>query len=245
MSPFVCRLTVLTAVAASCLSAWAAPINLNPNLALSLNPGSTGIWTLSATNQDNGVAANNWNAFAIAMQIIPDPGATGTVTLQSFINPIDNPSIPAASAGPASVSSGVFPQPINGTTAFTSIILSYNGSSVTNWPSGQTHNLASLTWNASPDASGTWRVFASNPDDDGGTLPQTTWNLPNANDRFFGNVPFIEGQTSTLQLGTISVVPEPHGLIVAGSAAVVALTGHQLRLRRRRNRLGGKQGLSV
>jgi hypothetical protein len=248
MARFVCRLTVLTAVAASCLSAWAAPINLNPNLNLSLNPGSTGIWTLSATNQDNGVAANNWNAFGIALQIIPDAGATGTVTLQSFINPIENPSVATGSAVPPFIGSGTFPEPINGTTDFTGIVLGYSGSAspnVTNWPSGQTHNMATITWSASPDASGTWRIFASNPEDDGATFPQTTWNLPNANDRFFGNVPFIEGQTSTLQLGTISVVPEPHGLIVAGSAAMAALTGHQLRLRRRRNRMGGKQELSV
>jgi hypothetical protein len=222
MSRFVCRFTVLTAVTMSCLSAWAAPINLNPNLALSVNPGSTGLWTLSATNQDNGAAANGWKAFAVAMQIIPDPGATGTVTLQSFINPVDNPSIPAGSAGPASVSSGVFPQPINGTTSFTSIILGYNDANFTSWPSGQTHNMATITWSASPDASGSWRVYASNPEDNFIDLPQTTWNLPNANDVYFGNVPFVSGTTSTLQLGTISAVPEPSSLMLAASAIVAA-----------------------
>lgn len=240
MSRFVCRLTLLGAVAAASLSAHALPINLNPDLALSLDPGSTGVWTLSATNQNNGVAVTNWNAFGIALQIIPDPGATGTVTLQSFVNPLVNPSIPAASAVPPFVGPGSFSVPINGTTDFTGIVLSYSGTAspnVTTWTSGQSYNLATLTWNASPNASGTWRVYASNPEDDGQELPQTTWNLPNASDRFFGNVAFVEGQTSTLQLGTITVVPEPHGLIVAGSAAVAALTCHRVRLRRRRRRM--------
>jgi len=260
MSPFVCRLTVLTAVAASCLSAWAAPINLNSNLNLSLNPGSTGIWTLSATNQDNGVIAEGWNAFAVALQIIGDPGATGTVSIQGAINPevnsvFSNPVVdpfndpPLPVGGPIDVlplNNGNFPAAINGTTAFTTVILGFsNSDDYVNWQSGQTYNLATVTWSASTDAIGSWTIYASNPINSFQNQPQTTWNFPGGGDNFFGNVPYVSGAPSTLQLGTISVVPEPHGLIVAGSAAVVALTGHQLRLRRRRNRLGGKQGLSV
>ena len=237
MSITVRRLTAFVALGALCAPALATPINLNTDLALSVNPGSSGVWTLSATNQNNGTIANGWNAFAVAFQVVPDAGATGTVTLQSFVNPAANPSIPSASAGQPFVGQGTFPQPINGTTDFTSIVLGYSGSSFTTWASGQTYNLATITFSASADASGTWRVYASNPEDNFTDFPQTTWNLPNTNDNFFGNVPFVSGQTSTVQLGTISAVPEPRALTLAGSAAAL-IGGYSFRRSRRTRRAG-------
>lgn len=237
MSITVRRLTAFVALGALCAPALATPINLNTDLALSVNPGSTGVWTLSATNQDNGSIANGWNAFAVAFQVVPDAGATGTVTLQSAVNPLVNPSIPSGSAGQPFVGQGTFPQPINGTRDFTPVVLGYNGTSFTTWASGQTYNLATITFSASANASGTWRVYASNPEDNFVDLPQTTWNLPNANDVFFGNVPFVSGQTSTVQLGTISAVPEPRALALAGSAA--ALVGGYSVCRSRRTRRAG------
>jgi hypothetical protein len=225
-NPFVVMLSLLIVFKISIEQpCQATPIDLNAGIALTLSPGSSDAWTITATNFDNGTSVTNWNAFAIAFQPIPGPGAGGSVSLTGVVSPATNPSITTPSPVGQPVA-GNFGAPINGTTAYTGINISYDAAQTTTWASGQTYNLATLTFSASGDAFGTWMLYASNPADDE-FFPQTSWLTNGAQDRFFGNVPFNEN-AATLLLGTISVVPEPSTILLA-ALGVLCLGAHSHR----------------
>ena len=204
-------------------AALATPINLDTGISLDVDPGTTGTATLSAKNFNNGTPVTNWNAWTVALQLLPEPGATGTMTISSILLPLTDDSLSDPDAGtfdPNGVLSGTGS---NGTTTYTAIGFANNSSADTNWSSGQAYNLADLTFTASGDAQGTWTLYAVNQ-----ASTVTNWFDDLGNPTTFGNTPASAG--SSLVLGTITAVPEPGSLTLALAAGTVGL----ITLRRRR-----------
>lgn len=205
----------------------AMPINLDTGISLDVEPGTTGTTTLSATNFNDGTPVTNWNAWNAALQLLPNPGAVGTMTISGNLLPTTNGSLTDPDAGtfnPNGVLSGTGS---NGATAFTAIGFANNGPDVTTWIAGQSYNLANLTFTASGDAQGTWTLYAVNQ---GSTI--SNWFDDFGNPTTFGNTPSTAG--SSLTLGTITAVPEPASLTLALAAGTVGLLG----LRRRKSAYG-------
>jgi len=212
------------------VAALATPINLDTGIALDVDPGTTGTATLSATNFANGTQVTNWNAWTVALQLLPNPGATGTMTISGISPPATNGSLANPDAGTFDPSGELF-EPANGATAYTAIGFANNTNAVTTWASGQQFNLAGIAFTASGDASGSWTLYAVNQSD---TEYFSTTNYFNAvaTPFAFGNSPATNG--SSLVLGTITAVPEPGSLTLAAAAGVVGLLAL-----RRRQRLAG------
>jgi len=209
-------------------AALAAPINLNTGISLAVDPGTTGTATLSATNFDDGVQVLTWNAWTVALQLLPNVGATGTMTISNKSLPATNGSLSDPDAG--TFNPGTLLQPANGQTAYTAVGYANEGPDVTVWASGATFNLADVSFTASPDAQGSWTLYAVSQ----GNPAVSVW-LDDFGAAFaFGNVPAVNG--SSLTLGTITAVPEPASATLALAAGTVGLLA--LRRRKRRIRIG-------
>jgi len=212
-------------------AALATPINLDTGISLDVEPGTTGTATLSATNFNGGSTVTNWNAWTVALQLLPNPGATGTMTISGISLPATNGSLANPDAGTFDPS-GVLFEPANGETAYTAIGFANNTNANTTWASGQQYNLAGISFTASGDASGSWTLYAVNQSDID-FFSTTNYFNSVATPFPFGNVPATNG--SSLTLGTITAVPEPASMTLALAAGTVGL----VTLRRRRQDRGG------
>lgn len=216
-------LAALAIFSSASMAAMASPLNLDTGVSLTLEPGTSGIMTLSATNDVTGTSITNFNAWGMILQLIPEPGSTGTATLLGFTDPAVNPSLGPTSTPPTVTSFSFDDQyfllaPVNGTTDAYALALGNDTASITTWALGQSYNLADLTVQLSADATGSWTLFAINDENGSGN-----WMAPNGNLTAFGNLPTgSAGGYTVLPLGTISAVPEPSTLMLGGSAVVVA-----------------------
>jgi len=205
----------------------AATLSLDTGASLSLQPGGTGSLTLALSNDAGDVT--NFNGWVLGIQYLPATGATGSLTLQSLTQPLINPAVTNSPASPLldpdveMVNFDGDPLFVNGSDFFTTIsITSANSNSVQTLAGSTTYNLGTLTFAASPDALGTWNLFAINPNADDGE--RTYWYSNGLNSFSYGNLPIAAAgePANSIQLGTISVVPEPGSLMLVGSAIVAA-----------------------
>jgi len=216
---------VLGLCLATMMPAVATPLNLNTGVSLTLDPAlsTSGTLTLAATNENAGSAITNFNSWSVILQLIPGPGAIGSATLVGVADPSVNPSLGPASTPPTTTSS-LFDDtyfllsPVNGTVDAISVGIANDTNSSTTWTLGQTYNLADFTVQLSAGAQGTWTLYAINDENNSGS-----WMAPNGNLTPFGNLPTAaEGEYTVLAVGTITAVPEPSSLLLAGSAIVAA-----------------------
>jgi len=214
----------------------ATVISLDTGIDVGGLPGSTVDFTFSATNTPGDVT--NWSGWFLGIQVLPSGPTTGSVTLNALLNPAVNPSLtePLEISGPGPLiplASGVS---LNGSTDFRSIGIITDPEVDLIFPGSATLNLATLPVTLSGDASGTWNVYVVQQNT---TFLKSYYVDELAADLFFGNLPpaATVGESYSIQVGSISVVPEPTGgvLAVLGGGGVAAIAGLR-RLRRPRGR---------
>jgi hypothetical protein len=210
-------LAVTCLCAVSSLSALASPINLDTGISASVTPGSTGSFTLSMTNESSGSTITTFNSWALILQLIPQPGATGTASFTGLASPAVNPALtdPGEPLFDNAYTTNV---PVNGTSSAYLVGIGNNSAAVTTFALGQTYNAADFTVELSPDASGSWAIYALNDENN-----TTSWLNAGGSATAFGNAATAgAGAYTAVQIGTISAVPEPSSLMLAGSAIVAA-----------------------
>jgi len=232
----VLMLLVLFGVTAT---ATATTLSLDTGKSLNLEPGGSGVFTFSMTN-DEGTLEESFVAWAMGLQVVPVGSVSGTMFFGSgpgaksvnaplgteFTGALAQPSTNPMPFGDVEVTDPFVAQlasgaSINGSTTYTLLnITALEFLGTVN--SLASYNLGSLTLSASPDAAGTWAVYAVQQ---GASFYKTHWTNADLEDIDFGNFPRgLSGSNTSLQIGTISVtaVPEPSGLMLAGSAIVAA-----------------------
>jgi len=240
MNGLLARLTPLAAVFLLLFGVRdvsAATLSLETGKFLELQPGGSGSLTLSLSNDAGNVT--NFNGWVVGIQFLPTLGSTGSIALTSLTQPAVNPAVtnnpgnPFIDPGVELFDSEGDPLFVNGSDLFTSVSITSGLPSNTQVLSGSTsYNLGTLTFSASGDAQGTWNLFAINPNELDGQ--KSWWYTNGLNTVSYGNLtmPGAGSPANSLQLGTISVVPEPGGVVLAGSA-VAAAGWYSWRSRRR------------
>lgn len=219
MTRFIGSIRPLAGLAALLLVAGAAtasPLNVDTGKTLVLQPGGSGILTLSLTNENAGSAITNFNSWGFGLQLLPLAGATGTATLESAALPATNPAL-TNPEDPPLFSAETLDVPANGTLNYT-LVSNGNLTNVqTTFALGQQYNVADVTVSLSPNASGSWNLYAVNNENG-----IAAWLAANGNATDFGNLPAVNGDGGTLLIGTVSAVPEPGGIVLSGSAMAAA-----------------------
>jgi hypothetical protein len=193
-----------------------------PGTPLSMNPGSTSgqmLVNVVSDNPPNDVMAA-WN---VTLAIVPEPGATGTLTFQdpatgtppnppNYIFDGNGLGIVATNTG-SQLNANDFFDPSGGPGAVV--------------PGSPGANLLAMDFLASPNASGLFGIYAL----EGAALTQ--WTDANSTTQFFTNVPDGTGMVLIGEVEVLGVVPEPSALVLAGTAMVFGLG-----VARRRFRIG-------
>lgn len=179
--------------------------------------------------------------WALGIEIVPQTGATGTLTISSLANPSNN----ALNGNPGSPSS--FVGNPSGPNTYT-VISNTNNNTVGSQVPSSGDNLVSFNVTSS-NASGTFKIIAFN-DSSNGYSNWTYYNAANGSDPNNGNdfaftnisatgsFPSNSPAFSTFTLGTINVlspaaVPEPGSIVLAGIAAA-GYAGYGWRRKRRK-----------
>ena len=214
------RATPLVAIlcALAALPALASPINVDTGKTLNLNSGSSGILTLSLTNLNSGSSITTFNGWGLILQLIPQPGATGTASLLSMTEPASNPALTDPGDPPLFDDAYVLNSAVNGTTAAYQVANGNNTNVTTTFNLGQSFNIADLTVLLSPNATGSWKLFALNDENNTGA-----WLTPQGNANAFGNLATPSaGQYTSIEIGTITAVPEPSTIALLGMSVASA-----------------------
>jgi hypothetical protein len=219
-----CRKIVsVVVVLGLCLStmmpAVATPLNLDTGVSLTLNPAlsTTGTLTLAATNENAGSAITSFNSWGLILQLIPQPGAVGSASISALTSPTLNPALTEAGE-PLFDDQYTTNIPVNGTVNAYLVGIANDTPVTTTFALGQTYNLGDFAVTLSPDAQGSWALYALNDQSNTGS-----WASEIGAQTAFGNLAQASaGQYTTLALGTVTAVPEPSGLMLAGSAIVAA-----------------------
>jgi len=213
--------------------AHAAVINLDTGINVVGLPGSTVDFTFSATNDAGDVT--NWSGWFLGIQVLPSGSTTGGITLNPLASPVVNPSLTGnlevSGPGPSiPLASGIS---LNGSTDFRSIGIITDPEVNLTFPGSATLNLATLPVTLSADASGTWNVYVVQQPV---AFLKSYYVDADATDLVFGNAqpPTLVADSYAIQVGSISVVPEPTGITlgVLGAGAAGVMT----HIRRRRQK---------
>lgn len=203
----------------------AATLSLETGKSLELQPGQSGSLTLSLSNDAGNVT--NFNGWVVGVQFLPTLGTTGSLSLTGLTQPATNPAVTNNPGTPfVDPDLELFefdgnPLFVNGSDKFTLVSITSGISSNVQTLLGSTsYNLGTLTFSASGDADGTWNLYAINPNELDGE--KSWWYTNGLNSVSYGNLTMPgEGlPANSIQLGTISVVPEPNSLVLAASAIV-------------------------
>jgi len=199
--------------------AGATTLTLDTGKAVTMAPGASGTFRFSATN-DAGAITADFLGWAMGFQVRPSGVTSGSLTIGSLSQ---------SPVNPMPVGDLEFNQPllltlantgtINGSTQFWA--MSAASLDTLGTIAGSTSvNLGDLGITASPSADGVWNVYAVQQAD---PFAKTYWNNAVPADVQFGNLPQSAGNSSVL-IGTITVtaVPEPSTMSLAGFAVVAA-----------------------
>jgi hypothetical protein len=179
----------------------------------SLQPAISPVWDQAVANDTD---QNNLQLTAYTFRVLVRPlAATGTLV-------IDQPSIGYPTTGSVITANQNPILPVDNLPAF----LAFSGFDFTGagYDVGDGQNLFRMQFTTPDNALGLFELVAVNDDTTDGTgWLESAGNAPQA----FSNFPFLDGE---LQLGTILIVPEPGGLVLAG----IAVAGLLIYRRRRR-----------
>ena len=197
----------------------ASPINVDTGTSVSLSPGSTSTFTVSLTNENAGTAITTFNGWGLILQVIPRAGATGTASFSALASPASNGAL--ADPGEASFDGAyTLNSAVNGTVAAYLTSIGNDTPVSTTFALGQTYNIGYFTVLLSGDATpgSIWDVYALNDEFD-----TSSWSTPGGVATAFGNLATpLTGQYASVQIGTISAVPEPSSFMLTASALVGA-----------------------
>ena len=213
----VTRLVAATWLLAA-VPVFASPINVDTGKSLSLNSGTSGILTLSLTNLNSGTAVSNFNGWGLILQLIPQAGATGTASLLSLAEPATNPALSDPGDPPLFDNAYILNSAVNGTTDAYQLANSNNTSVTTTFTLGQSYNIGDLTVFLSSGATGSWKLFALNDENN-----TAAWLNPQGGATAFGNLATAGvGQYTSTEIGTITAVPEPSTIALLGMSMASA-----------------------
>jgi hypothetical protein len=203
-------------------SARATPIVVDTGKAVSMSAGANSVVVLSATNTNAGTSVTTFNGWTLGLQLLAQAGATGSVTITGISNPAVDPALTVPDT--ATFINAVLNSATNGTTAYKYVGISNVDATTTTFALGQSLNLASLAVSSSSTASGVWNLYAVNQ-----SPSQSAWLDVTGLGTDYGNLPALNG--TSLLLGTVTVIPEPGPMLLAGLAGVVVCS----KLARRRS----------
>lgn len=214
------------AIAAACLMLFAArasvatPLALTTGLSASMASGTTALLTLSATNLPGGIGAiSSFNGFGLALQLIPQAGASGTVQFANFVVPAANGILPDPGDPQFELNGITNLSPVNGSAVATPVALLMNEAAEeqeTVVPTGVLKNLGVVQVVSSPSAVGTWTLYAVND-----AFGRSYWTDAFGNETPLDQLPATNG--TALAIGTVTVVPEPSQMALAAGAAALIL----------------------
>jgi len=189
--------------------------------------GTTFSVNVRLTNTDV-ATVEDFAAFFMGFQLIPQAGAVGTVTIIGASQPTSNPVLTGQTIDATFLDNLILPDLINGTIDYVAAILGNDPETGDSIVTAAIRNLVTLEIQASADANGDWKLFAVN-DSDGGN-PVSAWQKPNSTTNY-GFTNLSSGSATALELTVISVPEPPSGMLasMAGGAA-----GCYATLRRRR-----------
>lgn len=222
-------LLIVVASMAAASPASAAPIlDLVTTGSLTMTQGTTGTLAIRVTN--SGTTAIDLAGMSIGLQVVADGFVSNSLTLSGFTGTNTAWTDPApADPENATLTSGT----LNGTTNFFS--MSISGSYALE-PS-TTAVLGTVVFTATEFAEGIWKLWAVNE------WPEDGFQVTAVDDEAFQQQQFANltategGPGVALQIGTITVVPEPSAVAVLGAAAAVLGGVRVVRARRARARL--------
>ena len=219
----------------ACSAAMAAAVvNLDTGKSLLMQPGGTGSLSLSLTNTGDQSALINSYTLGI---LVVQTGGTGTLSFDSWIAPATNPLLSDGDAEYTPFDQpSLFPLNAPVTIAGTEYFEYYpvqaaNTNGVDDaLVAAATRDIGSLNV-ASVDGAGTWAIYVVNQEPPEGGLPVSFFQNAAPADFGFGNLPADNGANLLVGTVTVSVVPEPAGVGMAGCAFIMLV----IRLCLRRN----------
>jgi hypothetical protein len=180
-------------------------------------PGTTFGVNVRLTNGEQ-AAVEDFTAFFMGYQLIPQAGAVGTVTIIGVSQPVSNPVLTGTGIDVTFMPNLLLPTPINGTFDSVAAILGNDPETGDSILAGEIRNLVNLQIQASVNANGDWKLFAVNASDSGN--PVSAWQKPNDATNFgFANL--ASDSPTAFELTVISV-PEPSSWMLAGLAGGAA-----------------------
>lgn len=224
----------IAVLAAAMLTTFSSPspastLTLDTGKSVTLLQGTSGTFTFSATN-DAGAITDDFLGWAIGFQVLPSGSTSGLITVGALSSPAVNP-MPIGTV--QLIQPGLFPlansASLNGSPNFYAMGMT-SEDTLGSLAEFTSYNLANVALSASGDAVGTWNVYAVQQ---AGAFIKTFWNNAATADVTFGNLP--QSGNSSILIGTVTVtaVPEPSTISLAGFALVAA--GWAARRRSRRS----------
>jgi hypothetical protein len=206
------------------LSALIAPVSattltLDTGKSLQLQPGSSDNFTFSATNDEG--AITNLLGWAIGFQVVPIGTPTGSLTVGLLTKPAVDP-MPAGEVDFGQPALGILANSAteNGSPNFWGIAAAALDD-IQVVDSSTSYNLGSVnfTLSANATAGDSWGIYAVQQPS---TFIKSYWSDDAFNPIGFGNWETLPNPVGSVQIGTISAVPEPGSLVLAGSALAAA-----------------------
>lgn len=208
---------------ASAGTAVAGPIvNFTTGLSLSLPQSGTGSLTMQLTNA--GDASQDVNAYTLGIMVVQTSGS-GTLTFDSWTKPsnpvVGDPDAEYTPFGQPQVFQLNAPISISGTNYFDYFSVQVAATDNFNYPlaAGVTKDAGLMSFSSS--GQGAWDVYVVNQAAQSGGLPVSVLQINTGTAFGFGNLAATNG--ASLKIGTITAVPEPSTVVLAGVAVVAGL----------------------
>ena len=202
-------------------------LSLETGKSLNLDQNTTGNITFSFTNTGSTIT-DEFMSWTLGMQVIPSGSVSGNVTIGTLAQAATNPMPIGANPniyGPV-LQNFIGGATLNGSSIYYTMMMETTvGLGTMN--AGTSYNMGTLGFTASSNAFGTWNIYAVTQE----TRSESFWIDSQMTEWDFTNIPHSAG-TSSIQVGTITVVPEPGSLALVGLGVGIVTLSACVRRRR-------------